>query len=158
MATKTPTADVLADERMTAYGRLVEAHRRLNRIFERSLRDELGISVVWFEALLRLGRSPERRMGITELGDQLVLTSGGATRLVDRLVEAGYIERAACPEDRRVHFAQLTDEGLAVIRRAVEHHLVDLEEHFSSVISPDELETMNSVLDRLRACDSPIDA
>ena len=35
-----------------------------------------------------------------ELADQMVLTSGGATRLVDRLVKAGSVERVACPADR----------------------------------------------------------
>ncbi|NNK90982.1 MAG: winged helix-turn-helix transcriptional regulator [Acidimicrobiia bacterium] len=152
--TSTTSAGMLSDERITAFGRLVEAHRRLNRIFDKSLRAEFGISSVWFEALLRLGRSPDHRMGITELGEQLVLTSGGATRLVDRLVEAGYLERTACPDDRRVQFAQLTEEGLDLIGRAVTHHLVDLEQHFASQISEDELRIMNDVLDRLRSCDS----
>ncbi len=146
----TSPPDLLADERITSYGRLVEAHRRLNRIFDRALRERSGLSVVWFEALLRLGRSPDHQMAITELGEQMVLTSGGATRLVDRLEENGYIERISCPTDRRVHWARLTTEGLAVLTDALESHLDDLEEHFSSQLAKTERRTLDKALDRLR--------
>ncbi len=149
-----PKTDLLADDRITSYGRLVEAQRRLNRIFDRALRDRSGLSVVWFEALLRLGRSPEHQMAITELGEQMVLSSGGATRLVDRLEEQGYIERIACDTDRRVHWARLTAEGLAVLTDALESHLDDLEQHFASQIGEAELETLDEVLDRLRGASS----
>ncbi len=145
-----PKTDLLADERITSYGRLVEAHRRLNRIFDRALRDHSGLSVVWFEALLRLGRSPDHRMAITELGEQMVLTSGGATRLVDRLEENGYIERISCLTDRRIHWAQLTDEGIAVLTEALAAHLDDLEQHFASQLSEAERQALDSILDRLR--------
>ncbi len=147
----TSPPDLLADERITSYGRLVEAHRRLNRIFDRALRERSGLSVVWFEALLRLGRSPDHQMAITELGEQMVLTSGGATRLVDRLEENGYIERISCPTDRRVHWARLTTEGLAVLTDALESHLDDLEEHFSSQLAKTEQRTLDKALDRLRS-------
>ncbi len=144
------STDLLADERITSYGRLVEAYRRLSRIFDRSLRERSGLSVTWFEALLRLGRSPEHQMAITELGEQMVLTSGGATRLVDRLEEQGYLERIACPTDRRVHWARLTDQGMAVLSDALEGHLADLEHHFASRVGDAELATLDIVLDRLR--------
>ncbi len=143
-------SDPLADDRITAYGRLVEAHRRLSRIFDRRLRAETGLSDTWFEALLRLGRSPDRQLAITELGDQMVLTSGGATRLVDRLVDAGYVTREACPTDRRVQWARLTDAGLAKVTAAIEIHLADLDEHFTSQLTTAELDQLGAVLDRLR--------
>ena len=82
-------ADVTTDERIRDYGRLVETQRRLHRLFGRSMHDHGGISMVWYEALLRLARSPEGYLSINELGSAMDLTSGGATRLVDRLVEAG---------------------------------------------------------------------
>ena len=149
MPTKQQT-DLIEDERIGAYGRLLEVQRRLHRIIDRSLRDHFGISSVWFEALLRLGRSPQRQMSISELGEQVGLTSGGATRLADRLEEAGYIERVACPSDRRVQWLRLTDSGLEVLAAATEVHLRDLEEHFSGHLTADEMSTLAGLLDRLR--------
>jgi len=149
MVTTQPT-DSIEDERIGAYGRLLEVQRRLHRVFDRSLREHFGISAIWYEALLRLGRSPQRQMSISELGDQVVLTSGGATRLVDRLEEAGYIERVACPSDRRVQWVRLTESGLEVLVAATEVHLRDLDEQFSGHLTTDEVATLSDLLDRLR--------
>lgn len=142
------------DDRITAYGLLVEASRRLQRTFDRTLRDAHGMSSVTFEALLRLGRSPERQMSMSELGDQMVLTSGGITRLVDRLEGEGYVERLRCGTDRRVQWAHLTDAGLEVVENAALSHLEDLETHFVAPMSADEIAMLNCVLDRFRS-DAP---
>jgi DNA-binding MarR family transcriptional regulator len=141
--------EIVADDRIGAYGRLVETQRRLHRLFDRSLRERAGISIVWYEALLRLARSPEQHMPVNELGDALELSSGGATRLVDRLEENGYIERMACPTDRRVSWVGLTDRGTAVLEAATEVHVEDLEENFASRLTADEMATLRDLLRRL---------
>ncbi len=141
------------DPRITDYSRLVETQRRLHRLFGRSLRDSAGISVVWYEALLRLARSPEGHLPINALGHAMDLTSGGATRLVDRLDAAGLVERTSCPTDRRVQWVKLTDKGRQVLDRASEQHVRDLEEHFTSRLSGQELATLRRLLDRVRPAD-----
>jgi DNA-binding MarR family transcriptional regulator len=143
-------SSIVDDDRITAFGLLVEAHRRLERTFEKSLREHHGMSSITFEALLRLSRSDDHRKSMSELAGQMVLTSGGVTRLVDRLTEAGYVARLQCPSDRRVQWAQLTKEGLRVLTAALRTHLDDLDEHFSSHITDAELPVVTSVLDRLR--------
>lgn len=153
MGSTTTRNEVIDDERIKAYGRLVEAQRRLHRIFDRSLRLEAGISAVWYEALLRIARSPGQNMPINELGEALVLSSGGATRLVDRLEEQGYIERVACPTDRRVSWAHLTDEGLAVLTDSTMIHLKDLDEHFISKLTSSEMDALTGLLRRVRPSD-----
>ena len=145
----TPTIDIVDDDRITAYGRLVEAQRSLHRMFDRSLRDRLGISIVWYEALLRLARTPERRLPINELGEAMNLTSGGATRLVDRLEESGYVARVGCPTDRRVSWAELTESGAQVAAAATEVHLADLDAHFASQLTADEMATLRDLLVRV---------
>ncbi len=149
MAART-TIGTIADERIDAYGRLVEAQRRLNRAFDRSLRDAVGISIVWYDALLRLGRSAADHVPISELGDALDLSSGGATRLVDRLVDRGYVERADCPTDRRVAWIGLTPEGRRVLTEATDVHLRDLELHFASRLTTTQAESLKTILQCLR--------
>ena len=145
---------LLADDRITAFGLMVEANRRLQRTFEASLREHHDLTGVTFEALLRLGRSPEHHLSMSELADQMVLTSGGVTRLVDRLTDDGYVERMACPTDRRIQWAKLTDHGLAKIGSALETHLADLEANFVSRMDAEEMSILTSVLDRLRGVDA----
>ncbi len=145
--------NLLADERITEFGLLVEATRRLTRLIETSLRDNHELGLVEFEAMVRLGRSPERQMSMTDLAGQMVLTSGGVTRLVDRLTAGGLVERVSCPSDRRVHWARLTDTGVAKVSTALETHLADLDDHFFSEMSTAERAVTVPVLDRLRkAC------
>ena len=150
MAILTTESQLIEDTRISSYGRLVEAQRRLHRIFDRTLRAEAGISAMWYEALLRIARSPGNNLPINELGEAMVLSSGGATRLVDRLEEKGYIERLACPTDRRVSWAHLTDLGLAVLADATKVHLNDLEEHFVSKLSSSEMEKLTELLRQVR--------
>jgi DNA-binding MarR family transcriptional regulator len=148
MPTSTLTR-IIKDGRISDYGRLVTTQRRLHRLFDRSLRSGAGISIVWYEAMLRLAHAQDRRMPITELGEALELTSSGATRLVDRLEESGYIERLPCPTDRRILWAQLTDQGLLVLDEATRVHLRDLDQHFVSRLDPEEMKTLMGLLRRL---------
>lgn len=140
---------LIDDQRIKDYGRLVETQRRLHRVFDRSLRARVGISIVWYEALLRLAHSPDRQMPITDLGEALELTSSGATRLVDRLEESRYIARIPCPTDRRVLWARLTARGLDVLAAATEVHLDDLDRHFSAHLSAPELKKLRDLLGQL---------
>ena len=79
-----------------------------------------------------------------------MLTSGGVTRLVDRLASAGQVERLQCASDRRVQWAKLTPHGRDVIEAATATHLSDLEAHFVAEMSSEEMATVSRVFDRLR--------
>ncbi len=81
------------DPLITTFGRLLEAFSGMERRLARTLEAEADLPLTWFEVLLRVARSPEERLMMSELSSQLALTTGGVTRLVDRIVEAGYLER-----------------------------------------------------------------
>ena len=152
MPTKT-NSTIFDDGRITEFGLLIEATRRLMRIVETSLRDSHDLTGVEFEAMVRIGRSPDRQISMSDLANQMVLTSGGITRLVDRLAADDYVDRVSCPSDRRVQWAHLTDAGIEKVTQALETHLADLDDHFFSAMSPKERATTIPVLDRLRtAC------
>ena len=97
----------LVDARLTLAGLFFETHAGLTATLERRLEAECGLSVQWFEVLLRVARSPEQRLRMQELVAQVTLTSSGLTRVVDRLEEAGLLKRESCPSDRRGLYATL---------------------------------------------------
>ncbi|HSJ34824.1 MAG TPA: MarR family transcriptional regulator [Acidimicrobiia bacterium] len=146
---------LIDDERISDYGRLVEAQRHLHRIFDRSLRSQAGISSIWYEAMLRLARATQGRLSTSDLGESLVLSSGGVTRLVDRLVERGFVERISDEADRRVVWVSLTPAGFDVLAEATRIHLEDLEEHFVSRLDAAERQTLKKLLRHLRRPPSP---
>ena len=141
------------DERIRGFGLLHEAHRRLDRAFNCSLEASCGISGPFFEVLLRVGRSPGGRLNMSELAGQLGLTSGGTTRLVDRAVAAGLVERESCPSDRRVQWVVLSAAGESKLDEALVVHLADLQHEFFDRLEPAEIVVLERALDKLRAVD-----
>jgi len=84
------------------------------------------------------------------LADQISLTSGGVTRMVDRLAEAGFAERRNCQGDRRIQYVAITDAGRAKLMEALEVHVDDLGREFTGRMTGEELEVVTAVMDRLR--------
>jgi MarR family 2-MHQ and catechol resistance regulon transcriptional repressor len=140
----------LDDPLITTFGRLVEASDRLQRSVGQVLAERSTLPLGWFEVLLRLARSDDGRMTMGELAGQIVLTTGGVTRLIDRMESAGVVVREPCPTDRRVSYAVITEEGLAKVEQAAGVHAVELRDVFAG-FSARELGTLDRLLDRLRA-------
>lgn len=136
MSTTPAAADPLDDERITVVGLLFETQAALVRRLDTHLRAATGMSLATFEVLVRLGRSPHGRLRLAELGRQLSITTGGVTRLIDRVEAAGLLRRVPDPADRRAAFAQITGEGRAALDRAIEAHLPALQRHVVDPLDP----------------------
>jgi len=82
-----------------------------------------GITLTQYEVLLMLATSDggDRRLG--DLADGALPSPSGLSRLVDRLVARGLVERRQCPDDRRSERAHLTEDGRACITAARPTHL-----------------------------------
>jgi MarR family transcriptional regulator, 2-MHQ and catechol-resistance regulon repressor len=138
------------DPRIAAFGLLLEAHAGLSGVLGRELEEAAGLSLPWYEVLLRLGRSPARRMRMSELAASVALSASGLTRLVDRMEGAGHVRRERCPSDRRGAFAVLTDAGADALESATRVHLRGVERHLVGQLTDDELATLVTALDKLR--------
>ncbi|MBM4108326.1 MAG: winged helix-turn-helix transcriptional regulator [Phycisphaerae bacterium] len=105
-----------------AFLNLARTHGELSGPIEHLLgRHALSPSAYNVLRILRgsLRTSPSRaaHMGrrCAEIGAELVTRVPDVTRLVDRLVRQGYVERRRCTRDRRVVYVRITGEGLAVL-------------------------------------------
>ena len=141
--------DVLDDPAITTMGMLVEAHARLTGALGAELQQATGLPLAWFEVLLRLGRSPDQRLRMSELARQMPLSTSGLTRLIDRVEAAGLVRREACPSDRRGQLAVLTDEGEAALGRALPVHVEGLRRHLAAAVG-DDLDVVTDALRRVR--------
>jgi MarR family transcriptional regulator, 2-MHQ and catechol-resistance regulon repressor len=147
--------DELRDERITLVGLLAESYTGLRIELDRDLVRDTGLPLAWFELLIRLARSPGRRLRMSDLAAQTRLTPSGLTRAVDRLEAAGLVERLPCPSDRRGAFAALTAEGLERTRAAVGPHLGHVERHLTGVLAADEQRQLAGLLRKVRDHVSP---
>jgi DNA-binding MarR family transcriptional regulator len=139
----------LVDPRITAVGLLVETVGGLNARFAAQYAEH-RLSTVEFEVLLRLARSPGRRLRMSDLAAQTQLTTSGITRVVDRLERDKLVERIACPTDRRGSFAGITRAGLARLDAVLPGHLELVERWFTSQLSPGQLDALLTSLRRVR--------
>jgi MarR family 2-MHQ and catechol resistance regulon transcriptional repressor len=141
--------DIVWDPRITTFGRLFESHALLTHALDAELREAVGLPLLWYGVLLHLGRAPGGYRPMNELVNATAFTSGGVTRLVDRMEAAGYVERRPCPTDRRVLFAGLTESGRDMLARATEVHLSGIQRHMIDALDADEVAALDSTLSKL---------
>ena len=72
-----------------------------------------GITLAEFGVLEALYHRGDMRQG--ELQKRILVSSGGVTWVVNRLVKQGLVTRRPCPDDRRSSFAALTPKGRAFV-------------------------------------------
>src|SRR5436305_699837 len=106
---------LIDDERITTFGRLVEAHAKLSQQLNDELEEALGLQLLSYGVLLMVGRSPGGMRPIGELINATAFTSGMVARLLDRMERAGLVTRRPCERDRRVQYVALTDTGQEVL-------------------------------------------
>lgn len=142
---------LIDDERITTFGRLIEAHALVSKRLNDELETAAGISLLWYGVLLLIGRSAGGFRPMNELIAATAFTSGGVTRLVDRMERAGYVERRPCPTDRRVQYVGLTGAGRDMLERATRIHLDGIQRHIIDALGPGEVARLDAALARLVA-------
>jgi DNA-binding MarR family transcriptional regulator len=146
----TPAPD---DPRLGAWRSFIHAHARLLRRLDEELQDAHGLSLAEYDALMQLVSAPDRRLRMSVLAERVLLSRSGITRLVDRLVAAGFVERSACMSDARGAEATLTSRGLERLREASPTHLDGVQRYFLGLIADADRDAIergcNGILDEL---------
>lgn len=137
------------DPRLRAWVAFLRAHARIVRALEQELQAEQGLALTDYDVLVQLATAEGNRLRMSELADRLLLSRSGATRLVDRLVADGLLERVTCDDDRRGQWASLTGAGQERLRRASPTHLRGVAQHFIDRLSADELGRLEQTLARI---------
>jgi MarR family transcriptional regulator, 2-MHQ and catechol-resistance regulon repressor len=109
----------------------IEEHARAHAAQHGLTLPEFGV----LEALHHKGR-----MLAGEVQRKILVSSGGVTYLVDRLVDKGLVERCDNPEDRRAKFVSLTRKGARFIERIFPEHAERLERALSSLTEEEQRE------------------
>lgn len=108
---------------MDIFARLLRVHMLVEARIAEVLAAH-SLTLAGFDVLASLRRAgPPYRKTPTELATTSMLTTGGVTFRLDRLEESGLIRRVRSSEDRRVVYAELTDQGLGLIDAAIVDHL-----------------------------------
>ncbi|WP_066317724.1 MarR family winged helix-turn-helix transcriptional regulator [Bacillus sp. FJAT-29814] len=85
---------------------------------------------------------------LQQIGAKILLASGSITYVVDKLEQKGLLKRIACPTDRRVIYASITDEGKNMIQDIFPEHAKQIDKLMSS-LNESEKDTAIDLLKKL---------
>lgn len=126
---------------------LLSLHGELFASLNSMLNSEFGLSLAKFDVLAQLDRYPDG-MALGQLSQNLKVSGGNVSGLVQRLLADDLISKEMSSEDRRSFIVGLTPKGKALFRRAAEVHKKHLSKRLEN-IPAQELDTALSVLKSL---------
>jgi DNA-binding MarR family transcriptional regulator len=134
-----------------AWGALTRTHSAIvGRLQEVLAASDLP-PLPWYEVLATVADAPEQRMKMGELAGALVITRGGLTKLVDRLIKAGLMERTFCETDRRVSYATLLPAGRDLLEEMRPVVIAELKVAFAANLSERQADELRSMLEQVRS-------
>jgi len=134
-----------------AWGALTRTHAAIVGRLQEALAAADFPPLPWYEVLAVVAEAPDERMKMGELAEALVITRGGLTKLVDRLVKAGLLERTFCETDRRVSYATLLPAGRDLLDEMRPVVVAELKLTFAAKLSAAEADVLRDTLERIRA-------
>jgi DNA-binding MarR family transcriptional regulator len=137
------------DPRWLAWYAQAKLHSRLLERLGADMERRTGLPSAWGEVLACLASRGPIRMN--ELADDLLVSRGGATRIVARMEDAGLVERETPPSDRRATYARLTPAGLEAFGRWLPVHLELVHELFGRHVDPTDVEVLVGVAAKVSA-------
>jgi DNA-binding MarR family transcriptional regulator len=137
------------DEKVALFGLLLETNARLSKELGAVLESKCQLPLAWFEVLLQLHRSLDGRLKMSEMANAIFHSTGGTTRLIDRLEEASFVRREHCPQDRRSVYVAITESGNAKINEALGVHLGSLDDLMGARLSLRERDDLSALLSKL---------
>jgi DNA-binding MarR family transcriptional regulator len=138
-----------SQETTAAWARLVRVQQSVLAAVEKDLKKAGYPPLAWYDALLELARAEHGALRPVELEQKMLLPQYSTSRLVDRMVTAGLVERRVCPVDGRGQYVAITNAGRALQKKMWESYAAAIERHVGRKLSSREAVNLYDLLGRL---------
>ena len=125
------------------------ASQLLEDELNRELQESFGISGSDYEILARLSDSPLRRIRMSELAKQVLISRSRLSHQIDRMEASGLVSRQVCEDDKRGQFVVMTDQGWKLIVAAAHVHVTGVRKHFVDQLSDAEYEALGKAVKKI---------
>lgn len=98
--------------------------------------------------ILRILRGAGKPLSTLQIRQRMLDKMSDTSRIVDRLLKKGLVEKMVCKNDRRLVDVTISEKGMTLLNK-LDTNTHELDSHLSS-ISVEEAKTMNHLLDKLR--------
>lgn len=138
----------LSAAEMKAWRRYIVASRRLLEALDCDLGSH-ELSMSDYEVLAQLSDAPDRRMRMSELADVAMLSRSRLSHRIKVMEQAGWVERQACPVDKRGSFAVMTNKGWRAIVAAAPDHVASVRSRFIDHLSKEDQAVLAEIFERV---------
>jgi DNA-binding MarR family transcriptional regulator len=129
----------LDEEEMAAWLPLVRVVTLLPQALDRQLREDAGISHVYYQLLAMLSAAPEGSLRMTELARLTAISPSRLSHAVASLEGRGWVTRAACADDGRGQLAVLTDDGRRALEQTAPGHVAEVRRLVFDRLTPEQV-------------------
>ncbi len=147
----------LDDTQQQSWRAYIKASTTLWDALDRQLQRDFSINHAYYEILVTLSESPDRQLRMSELADTLLSSRSRLSHAVARLEERGWVERVACPTDRRGQLAKLTDVGFDALVEAAPQHVAAVRATLIDALTPEQLEQLRTISEAISAAATAYD-
>ena len=140
----------LSEDEQCTWRAFLTAMRLLTDQLDRELQHDANIPHTYYEILVALSEAPGRRLRMNQLAEVCQSSRSRLSHAVNRLEEAGWVRREACPTDKRGALAVMTDEGFAAIEAAAPGHVEGVRRHVFDVLTPEQTRQLGDISAAIR--------
>ena len=133
---------------MKAWRRYILASRRLIDVLDSDLGGH-GLSMPDYEILVQLSEAQDRKMRMSELAQNALLSRSRLSHRMKVMEKAGWVKREACPEDKRGYFAVMTPKGWKAIVAAAPEHVESVRNRFMDHLTKAEQQALADIFQRV---------
>ena len=144
-----PSLSIPSREQLAVWRTFLEAAFALIDILDAELQEEQAISLRWYDVLVHL-EDAEHGIRMNELASRILASKSGLTRVIDRMEEAGLVERRRPAHDRRAIEIVITPTGQTTLTNARRVHRRGVNEHFAQHLSKRDFDALARALNKVR--------
>lgn len=148
MAGKSTEPKWLSPSEMAAWRRYIVASRRLLDALDADL-DSEDLSMADYEVLVLLSEAPDRRMRMSELAENGLVSRSRLSHRMKVMEKAGWVKRQNCEVDKRGQWAVMTPKGWQAIVKAAPIHLNSIRKRFIDVLSKGDQEAIAQAFNKI---------
>jgi DNA-binding MarR family transcriptional regulator len=141
----------LDQDEMAAWLPLMRVLHLLPQRLDRHLREQAGINHMYYMIMALLSAQPERQMTLSGLAHGVGMIPSRLTHALSSLEQRAWVERRPCPDDRRVQFARLTDEGMRALEQIAPEHVAEVRRTVIDVLSRKDLADLRRIAGKIAA-------
>ncbi|MDX8050828.1 MarR family winged helix-turn-helix transcriptional regulator [Lentzea sp. BCCO 10_0798] len=139
----------LTSTEMDAWLNVTQLLMLLPTALDRQLRDDAGLPHAHYRILTMLSAERDGSMRMTQLARRAGTTTTRLSHAVSVLEERGWVERSACPTDKRGQVARLTSDGWNFLRSAAPGHVAEVRRLVFDHLTDDDVTRLREITAKL---------